>query len=566
MTKEEKTPETNTKNDHQFSDLRWRAEARLAERAAHITDRLGLEDQGQIAEELAIYHIELELQNEALRQSQQEAEAAREQYEALYELAPIGYFELNRRGRIRQVNRAGAALVGLGQTDLAGQPFTQFIEPERGQPVWQAHLNRLLKTEAGQSSELEMMRPDGSILFVRIESALRPGAGEAGPQILTTVLDITDRRQAQLALSRSEQRFRKVFEEGPLGMGIIDERYRLVQVNANFCRLLGYPEEELLGRSVLELTHSEDIEQNIALLKQLFRAESPGYQVEKRYVTKQQQVIWVKVTTSVVHTGTGEDLYALGAVEDITRQKELAAEKEQLLAELQVHSEQLRALNTRLAEVQEEERRHLARELHDRVGQTLSGLDFNLHAVKSRLEAGNPDREALLAAVDQARELVEQTSSQVRNVLADLRPPVLDDYGLVDTLHWYADRQSQLWALEITVTGQPLEPRLPGPVEIALFRIVQEALTNVAKHANASRVTISVEAQPERVRLRIVDNGRGFEAIEDKQTSWGLRIMQERAEMVGGECRIESIPGDGARVTVEVPWFKSLGQSESPLP
>jgi two-component system sensor histidine kinase UhpB len=152
--------------------------------------------------------------------------------------------------------------------------------------------------------------------------------------------------------------------------------------------------------------------------------------------------------------------------------------------------------------------------------------------------------------------LVEQTTEQVRDVLAELRPPILDDYGLVETLDWYAKRVEVRMGLTIGVESQPFTPRLAPPIENALFRIAQEALTNVAKYAQATQVTLSIGVEGQAVRLVVEDDGVGFEPNHTngaaQRQGWGLQIMRERAEMVGGHCWIESHPGQGTRVIVEV--------------
>ena len=158
--------------------------------------------------------------------------------------------------------------------------------------------------------------------------------------------------------------------------------------------------------------------------------------------------------------------------------------------------------------------------------------------------------------LNEALALVEQTTERIRDVLAELRPPMLDDCGLMDTLDWYANRFGAHVGLAITVQGQPFTPRLALSVENALFRIAQEALTNAVKHAQATQVTLSIEADSQFVRLIVADNGIGFEPTQmlpsvTKQ-GWGLCIMRERATMVGGHCSVTAQPGQGTRVVVEV--------------
>jgi two-component system sensor histidine kinase UhpB len=151
---------------------------------------------------------------------------------------------------------------------------------------------------------------------------------------------------------------------------------------------------------------------------------------------------------------------------------------------------------------------------------------------------------------------VEQTTERIRNLMTDLKPPVLDDYGLVTALRWYAAQFSSRASIRIDIKGEEPDPRLSPRVENALFRISQEALTNVAKHAQATRVTVIVEVEKKKVSLVITDNGIGFKYKRlnqrGKALGWGLLTMRERAEAIGSRFHIESRPGQGTRVIVEV--------------
>jgi two-component system sensor histidine kinase UhpB len=153
--------------------------------------------------------------------------------------------------------------------------------------------------------------------------------------------------------------------------------------------------------------------------------------------------------------------------------------------------------------------------------------------------------------------LVKQTTATIRGLMADLRPPVLDDYGLGEALRWYAERFGIRTGIAVEVSEGGDERRLPSAVENALFRIAQEALTNVAKHAKTARATIRLDVEAQAVRLQVADEGGGFEPAitggPDRDRGWGLVAMRERAEAVGGQCRIDSRPGGGTRVLVEVP-------------
>lgn len=225
-------------------------------------------------------------------------------------------------------------------------------------------------------------------------------------------------------------------------------------------------------------------------------------------------------------------------------------EQQQLLSEIQRSGSQLRAMAVRLQEVQELERHSIASELHDRVGQNLTGLNLNLQIIQNQLAALN--KPALQTRLEDSLRLVEETTRLVRDVMADLVPPQLEEYGLVSALRWYAGIYTRRTGLEVQVVGNEFEPRLDHKVEIAYFRIVQEALNNIARHARASSVTISLEANEDLAYLCVKDNGMGFDPGQfPRPGDLGLITMKERAASVGALATIQSAPGQGTTVRIE---------------
>ncbi len=236
----------------------------------------------------------------------------------------------------------------------------------------------------------------------------------------------------------------------------------------------------------------------------------------------------------------------------------VAIQQARLFQSVSQKSEQLRVLRAKLADAEEAERRRLVLELHDRVGDDLTALNLSLSLVRAELPEDMPTEKAkqLGTRLDDSLALVGQATDHIRDVMADLRPPMLDDYGLVATLHWFGARFASLTGASITVEGEEPVPRLAARVEINLFRIAQEVLTNVAKHARAEHVLVTLRATDDVVRLVIADDGVGFDpaqlAMPDGDRGWGLMNMTERAEAMGGTFRVESRPRQGTRVIVEV--------------
>jgi len=255
-------------------------------------------------------------------------------------------------------------------------------------------------------------------------------------------------------------------------------------------------------------------------------------------------VVGVEIYGLLAVGGAGLSEADVAAISAFANQAAIALENAEMFLSLIEQREQLRALTARLAEVEEEERRRLTR------GQNLTALSVNISAARSLLPPETAPQAA--SRLDDSIALLEETAEHIRDVMGELRPAVLDDYGLLATLHWYAQRFRGRTGLTVVVQGEELTPRPPSAVETALFRIAQEALTNAAKHAKASQVTVTLEPVDGGARLTIADDGVGFDPAARRQAGWGLMTMRERAEAVGAHLRVESAPGKGTQVVVEV--------------
>ena len=367
--------------------------------------------------------------------------------------------------------------------------------------------------------------------------------------VLMLIRDIAQRERSEDALREAELRYRTIanftydweYWEKPDGT--------LNFVSPACERITGYAASQFMDNpALLQETISPEDREVWAQHRRCAR-EAPGLrEVRFRMRRADGKTVWIEHACQAVTDDKGVFLGFRGSNREITERKRTEKVLEQ-------HALRLRAVAARLAEVTEVERQRLARELHDQVGQDLTALGINLNIVRSQmLDEAAP---AAVSRLDDSLLLVEQTTERIRDLMANLRPPVLDDYGLVAALHWYADQFSRRTDIAVTVEGEEPVPRLGAGVENALFRIAQEALTNVAKHAQATQVTMTVVGDDGILRLRVTDDGVGFDAAPladpNRGGGWGLLIMTERAEAVGGHCRIESAPGQGAQVIVEVP-------------
>jgi signal transduction histidine kinase len=225
---------------------------------------------------------------------------------------------------------------------------------------------------------------------------------------------------------------------------------------------------------------------------------------------------------------------------------------EEMVEKLKRSADEARQLASRLSEVEERERKTLARELHDRVGQSLTAMNITLNIVASQLPEDTPP--AALERLKQAQRFVEEIMNQIRDVMAILRPPVIDEYGLCASLNWLAEQFQVQSGINCHAQCEKLSPRLEAGTEIAFYRIAQSALDNVARHAQATRVEIHLQERDQIVEMLIADNGRGFSVGKNNQwekpPNWGLKIMEERALAVGATMQVESAPEQGTRVIV----------------
>ena len=364
---------------------------------------------------------------------------------------------------------------------------------------------------------------------------------EAVANVLASAID---RSRAEEALRRSEEWLRLAVTGARLGTWHRDLRTGHVHFSDACLALFGLPASaDWTYERFLEAIHAEDRAGVDRALRYAIENHTE-YDIEYRVVWRDGMEHWIAAKGCVYYDTDAQPLRMEGVVLDVTPRKR--AERE-----LEENAHQLRELTHRLLGVQEAERRHLSRELHDEIGQALTAVKINLQGA---IGGGTE----LAARLEESVSIVDWTLQQVRSMALDLRPSLLDDLGLVPALEWYVRRHAERTGLQGRFIADPHEIRADPEIEIACFRVAQEALTNIARHARASRFSVELLQHAGGLSLVVRDDGVGFNPVVAARASahgsgLGLIGMRERVELVGGQIAFVCEPGEGTEVQASFP-------------
>lgn len=345
-------------------------------------------------------------------------------------------------------------------------------------------------------------------------------------------------------LPEIDARYQTLIEQIPavVFMAFLDKGIGEAYVSPQIEAILGYTQEEWLNDPVrwYQQIHPEDKDRWSVEAAGLFLLGNPLKSLY-RVIARDGRVVWFHCEAKMVRSHDGRPWFIHGVAFDISELK--SAEQA-----LKKTTEQLQTLSRRLMEVQELERRNIALELHDEIGQVLTGLKLTLD-LSARLPAAESTE-----SLERARDLVNELMARVRKLSLDLRPAILDDLGLLPTLLWHIEHYTAQTNVRVNFKHSGLEKQRFAPeVETAAYRVVQEALTNVARHASVHEAAVRVWTRQDILSIEVADAGSGFdpETVLGRETS-GLTGMRERATLAGGRMKIESCPGSGTRLLAEL--------------
>ena len=500
--------------------------------------------------------------------------------ENLVKTANVMIVGLDANGRVRVFNEAAERVTGYTRAEITGRSWFELLVPNANLPAVWGEFTRLLlgETPLPHSFDSFILTKSGHRRLISWRNnEILEGDKPAGT--LSFGIDLTEQRAVEKALTASETRYRRLFETAKDGIMILQAGTgEIADINPFLTEMLGYAREEMLGRRLWEVVpvhHQEACQSAFTELQRqkYIRHEHLPLQskdgrhlevefVSNAYLVDDQEVIQCNIRDITQRRQAEAALRR--AHEELERRvlertAELRKTNRSLEAEIGQRRQAEEALSrvlSRLVDAQETERRRVARELHDVMGQQLAGLKLGLKLVKDEGPFAPPIARGLVELEATADQLMQD----MHRLAWELRPPALDDFGLVPAIQRYTEEWSKHSGVAVHFHGDSLDTqRLPPQIETTLYRVTQEALTNVLKHAQARHVSVLLERRLDGISLIVEDDGEGFDAptklnLLTTSGKLGLLGMQERAMLVGGTVDIESTPGAGTAVYVRIHW------------
>jgi PAS domain S-box-containing protein len=447
----------------------------------------------------------------------------------------------SRDGTIEYVNPAFEKLTGYSSEEVIGKTPSILKSGEHDAQLYGSLWETIL---SGRIFRAEFINRKKSGELYHQEETITPIVNGGGSVVhfVSTGRDITERKRVEEDLRKSEGKFRAIFDNTSDGMFLVDLNARnFFMCNATCSTMLGYTQEEFLNLDIADIHPEDDLPFVYEQIGEFERGEH-GVRSDIRFKRKDGTILVADLSPALV--AIAEKQYLVISFRDISERKRVEEK-------LRKSYEQLHHFAVSLQSSREEERSRIAREIHDELGQALTGLKFDISWIGKKLPEGT---EELQSKTRSMAKLIDGTIQMVRRISSELRPGMLDRLGLAAAIEWQVQEFNNRTGVKCTLSPTFEGLNVEGDRSLAIFRILQEALTNVARHANATSVNVSLGLESGNLMLEVRDNGEGIpeSALLDAK-SLGLLGMKERALAFGGRVNIVSNPGNGTRVIMVIP-------------
>lgn len=462
----------------------------------------------------------------------------------LWEISVDGMRLIDDDGNILLVNDAFCKIFNMHKEQLLNKPFSVVYTQAEQESALKSYQQDICKNEIKTFFERENTLWDGRKAWFEFSNSFLT-LTDGHKITLSVIKEITERKKSEIELRESEYKFKMLFNSANDAVFVTqlspEKTYGdFIEVNNVACSRLGYTKEEFLLLSPSAIISQKLINEFNLNMERLLQKGHVIY--DTVYRAKDKKLFPVEVNSHLFLFN--EKLTVLSIARDITDRK-LAEEK------LKKSSSLLRGLATHLQTIREEERTLIAREIHDELGQVLTVLKIQISLLGNKL---NPEQTTLKEKVNLLTGLIDQSVESVQKISSKLRPTILDELGLNAAIEWQTEEFEKLTNIKCSLVIPKDDLQLSSNKSTAIFRIFQEALTNIARHSEADKVNISLLTNQKNINLEIIDNGKGISAEQIKDfKSLGIHGMEERAMIFGGQVTFESISGKGTKVTVEIP-------------
>lgn len=465
-------------------------------------------------------------------------------FSKLWEISVDGMRLTDEKGIIVMVNDAYCRIVELKKHELIDQPFSIVYHSSEQKSVFETYQRDVKNEEIRTHFERENTLWNGKRRWFEFSNSFLHLSGE-GKFTLSIIKDITERKNAELELTDSEQKYRMLFNNANDAVFVTqlseDKTYGdFIEVNKVACDRLGYTKDEFLKLSPSAIVLPKYIDEFNKSTELLFKKNHVIYELIHR--AKDRKLIPVEIS-SHLFTYEGKPV-VLSIARDVTERKRVEEK-------LRKTGLRLRNLASHLQTIREEERTAIAREIHDELGQVLTVLKIQITLLSNKLREDQQEIKEKFVTIS---EMIDNTVENVQRITSKLRPDILDELGLIAAIEWQTKEFEIVTGINCSLSLSESEINLDEEKSTAIFRIFQEALTNIVRHSKAKSATISLQTNENNLLLKIKDNGIGINDDQLKDfKSLGIIGMKERALILGGDVTIEGIPEKGTEVLVIMP-------------